>query len=92
MGSFPECVTREFHKYLGDKVQALKIYNSNDKSIVPNIKPTALVIDLSPIAYAKAVSAAAKSFEKFLLELLCNIQGTYIDQLFPNRFYNRYLR
>ena len=72
--SFPECLTKDCHMYHGNKAQALEIYNPEGKSTIPNIKPTAAIIDLSAVVCARAAVTTAKTFEKFSIEVICSIQ------------------
>ena len=60
--------------YLGNKEQALQIYNSNGKTTISSIKTTAVVIDLSDVVYAKSGVTAAKAREQFSHEVVCSIQ------------------
>ena len=43
--SFPVSLTKDCHMCVGNKTKAIEIYNSNGKSTIPNIKPTAPAID-----------------------------------------------
>ena len=66
--SFPEGLAKECHMYHVNKANALKIYNSKDKSAISNSIPTCEVIDLSVVISAKAAMAAPKTFKQSLLK------------------------
>ena len=93
--SFPECLTKDCHMYHGNKAQALEIYNLKGKSTIPNIKPTAAVIDLSAVVCARPAVTTAKTFEQFSVEVICSIQDISVScshLIFQNVVKNRYKR
>ena len=63
-----ECLTKEFQIYHGKSAQDFEIYNSNCKLAITDIKPSALVIDLSATVCTKAIVTAAKMLEHFCLK------------------------